>query len=183
MPNFTIFQNFADSCLQNDPFFLISRTRASHWKNTPFFRENGYGRGIGFGRECVCVWGGGGHHVTPLWPQTNGEVERQNDSIEKRSQLEKEKADTKSLSHTLMPQGLVKPNYSAARYLTNYSAERYLTIFYKFSHLEKVTLDLEGQGCDAEVKGRDKLYADKRHLTVQSSIKPGAEVWENEPNQ
>ena len=118
-----------------------------------------------------------------FFAQTNGEVERQNASIEKRSQLEKGKADTKSLSHTLMPiQGLVKPNYSAARCLTNYSAERYLTIFYKFSHLEKVTLDLEGQGSDAEVKGRDKLYADNRHHTFQSSIKPGAEVWENESN-
>ena len=42
---------------------------------------------------------------------------------------------------------------------------------------------LEGQGSDAEVKGRDKLYADKRHHTFQSSIKPGAEVWENESNQ
>ena len=38
---FTLFQNFADSCLQNDPFFLISRIRASPWKNTPFFAKMG----------------------------------------------------------------------------------------------------------------------------------------------
>ena len=41
MPNFTLFQNFADSCLQNDPFFLISRIRASHWKKSPFFAKMG----------------------------------------------------------------------------------------------------------------------------------------------
>ena len=41
MQNFTLFQKFADSCLKNDPFFLISRTRASHWKNTPFFAKMG----------------------------------------------------------------------------------------------------------------------------------------------
>ena len=28
IPNFTLFQNFADSCLQNDPLFVISRVRA-----------------------------------------------------------------------------------------------------------------------------------------------------------
>ena len=50
-----IFKYFVDSCLQNDPFSLISRIRALHWKNTPFFREDGYERGIRFGRECVCA--------------------------------------------------------------------------------------------------------------------------------
>ena len=39
--NFTLFQNFADSCLQNEPCFLISRIRASHWKNTPLFAKMG----------------------------------------------------------------------------------------------------------------------------------------------
>ena len=29
-------QNFANSCLKNDPFFLISRIRAFHWKHTSF---------------------------------------------------------------------------------------------------------------------------------------------------
>ena len=58
MQNCTIFQNFADPCLQNDPFFLISRIRATHWKNAPF-RENGYEHDIRFGRECVCVCVGG----------------------------------------------------------------------------------------------------------------------------
>ena len=45
---FTLFHNFAASCLQNNPFFLVSRIRASHWKNTPFFVKMGtsvlYGR-------------------------------------------------------------------------------------------------------------------------------------------
>ena len=53
------FQNFADSCLQNDPFFLISRIRASHWKNTPFFAK--MGRSVVYVLVgSVCVWGGGG---------------------------------------------------------------------------------------------------------------------------
>ena len=39
MQNFTLFQNFAGSCLQNDSFFLISRIRASHRKNIPFSRK------------------------------------------------------------------------------------------------------------------------------------------------
>ena len=38
---FTLFQNFADSGLQNDPFFLVSRIRACHWKHTPFFAKMG----------------------------------------------------------------------------------------------------------------------------------------------
>ena len=46
MPNCTLFQNLADSCLQNDPFFLILPI-----EKYPFFRENGYERGIRFGRE------------------------------------------------------------------------------------------------------------------------------------
>ena len=37
--NFTLLQNFADSCLKNDLFFSISRIGASHWKNTPFSRK------------------------------------------------------------------------------------------------------------------------------------------------
>ena len=45
MQNFTLFRNFADPCLQNDPFFSISRIRAS------LFRENGYESGMLFGRE------------------------------------------------------------------------------------------------------------------------------------
>ena len=44
-------KNIADSCLNNESSFLISRIRASHWKATPSFRENGYEYGIRFGRE------------------------------------------------------------------------------------------------------------------------------------
>ena len=40
-------------CLQNDPFFLISRFPIE--KIPSFFRENGYERGIRFGQE----WAGG----------------------------------------------------------------------------------------------------------------------------
>ena len=39
MQNFTLFQNFADACLKNDPFYLISKIRASHCKNTPFLAK------------------------------------------------------------------------------------------------------------------------------------------------
>ena len=41
MQSFTLFQNFANSRLPDDPFFLISRIRASHWKNTPLFAKKG----------------------------------------------------------------------------------------------------------------------------------------------
>ena len=73
------FRNFADLCLKNHPFSLISRIRAYLWKITPFFAKVGtsviyvlVGRGGGGGRGhmcvcvcacvcvCVCVGGGGG---------------------------------------------------------------------------------------------------------------------------
>ena len=57
MPNFTLFQHFADSCLQNDPFFLISRIRASHWK-IPLFSRKWVRACILFGRELGAGWGG-----------------------------------------------------------------------------------------------------------------------------
>ena len=47
---FTPFQNFADLCLKNYSFFLISRLPL---KNHPFLRGSGYQRDISFDRE----WG------------------------------------------------------------------------------------------------------------------------------
>ena len=57
------FRNSPNSCLQNDPFFLISRIRASHWKNTPFFAK--------MDRSVVyvlvgTVWGEGGGYNSQL---------------------------------------------------------------------------------------------------------------------
>ena len=49
LPFFKISQTHA--CLQNDPFFLISRICASQWKNTPFFAK--------MGTSVVYVWSGG----------------------------------------------------------------------------------------------------------------------------
>ena len=51
------FQNFAGSCLQNDPF---SWFRASHWRNTPFFAKMGTSVvyvlvGIGRAARAVCT--------------------------------------------------------------------------------------------------------------------------------
>ena len=36
---FTLFQNFAELCLKNYPFFLMSPIRAYLWKITPFFAK------------------------------------------------------------------------------------------------------------------------------------------------
>ena len=55
MPNFTLFLNFADSCLQNDPLFVDFANSRLPLKKYPFFRENGYERGI-HRRPCL-VWG------------------------------------------------------------------------------------------------------------------------------
>ena len=55
MQNFCPFSTFRWFMPEKLPFFLISRIRAYVWKITPFFRENGYKRGIRFDRE----WGAG----------------------------------------------------------------------------------------------------------------------------
>ena len=49
--NFTLFQNFADSCLQNDPFSWFREFAPPIVKIPFFFRKNGYERGIRFGWE------------------------------------------------------------------------------------------------------------------------------------
>ena len=41
MPNFTLFQNFADSCLQNDSFFLDFANSPFPLKKYPFFAKMG----------------------------------------------------------------------------------------------------------------------------------------------
>ena len=57
---FTLFRNFADLCLKNYPFLLISRIRTDRWKITPFFAKVGtsvvYYQHVG--RVCG-VWGVG----------------------------------------------------------------------------------------------------------------------------
>ena len=72
---FTLFQNFADLCLKNYPFFLIARIRAYLWKITPFLAKVGTSvvyvligsRGVGGGgggkgegeggvSSCSCLW-------------------------------------------------------------------------------------------------------------------------------
>ena len=55
MQNFTLFHNFADPCLQNEPLFLISRP---HWKNTPLFAKMGISVVyvlVGGGMNCKVV--------------------------------------------------------------------------------------------------------------------------------
>ena len=54
MSNVTLFHNFADSSLQNGPFFLISRIRASHWKISGFFFSQKWVR------AWYTFWSGGG---------------------------------------------------------------------------------------------------------------------------
>ena len=45
---FILFYNFADLCLKNYPFFLISRQTL---QNYPLLPESGYERGLRFDRE------------------------------------------------------------------------------------------------------------------------------------
>ena len=64
MQNFTLFPNFASSCLENDTFFFISRIRVSHWKKCPFFAKMGTSKiyallrsGDGIMLFClICAW-------------------------------------------------------------------------------------------------------------------------------
>ena len=70
LPFFKISQTHA---WENDPFFLVSQIRASHWKNAPFFRENGYERGIRFGWE----WRGRADWISrsiPYWKSHSRQV-------------------------------------------------------------------------------------------------------------
>ena len=115
------------------------------------------------------------HRVTPLWPQANGEVERQNASIEKRLKIAAEEGkDWREELITYLAAYRAAPHAT-----TGVSPAKLLfgrEIRNKLPHIGEATQDLEVRDRDAEIKGRDKLYADERHHAVESNIRPGDEV-------
>ena len=115
------------------------------------------------------------HRVTPLWPQANGEVERPNAPIEKRLKIAAEEG--KDWREELV---MYLAAYHAAPHATTGVSPAKLLfgreIRNKLPHIAEMTPDLEVQDHDAEIKGRDKLYADECHHGVEWNIRPGDEV-------
>ena len=113
--------------------------------------------------------------VTPRWPQANGEVERQNQSLLKRMRIAQ--AEGKYWQEEIL------------NYLTAYRANPHPStgrspaellfgrrIRTKMPQLPNDYIDLEVHDRDAEKKGLTKLYADQKRRAVDVDIMPGDTV-------
>ena len=112
------------------------------------------------------------HKVTPKWPQANGEVERQNQSIEKRIRIDH--AEGKNWREALLTYVAV---YRATPHATTGKrpAEALFgrKIRTQIPELREITEDHEMRDRDAEKKGAAKLYADLKRGARYSEIMPG----------
>ena len=115
------------------------------------------------------------HKVTPKWPQANGEVERQNQSIEKRMRIAH--AEGKSWREALLTYVAV---YRATPHATTGKSPAEALfgrkIRTKMPELREITEDQEMRDRDAEKKGAAKLYADLKRGARYSEIMPGDHV-------
>lgn len=116
------------------------------------------------------------HRTTPLWPQANGEVERQNRSILKRVRIaHAEGRDWKAELDKFLVMYRNTPHTT-----TGVSPSQLL-----FGHKLRTKLpelfdynvdDLEVRDRDAEQKEKSKMYSDKRGRAVESDIHTDAKV-------
>ena len=115
------------------------------------------------------------HKETPKWPQANGEVERQNQSIEKRIRIAH--AEGKNWREALLTYVAV---YRATPHATTGKSPAEALfgrkIRTKMPELREITEDQEMRDRDAEKKGAAKLYADLKRGARYSEIMPGDHV-------
>ena len=116
------------------------------------------------------------HRNTPLWPQANGEVERQNRSLMKRIRISHAtgrdwKADLQSylLIHRSTP--YTTTGVSPAELLFKRKIRT------KLPDLQRYNVeDIEIRDRDSENKGKGKLYADQKRGAVESNLEQGDRV-------
>ncbi|XP_064638332.1 uncharacterized protein K02A2.6-like [Lineus longissimus] len=117
------------------------------------------------------------HKAIPKWPQANGEVERQNQSLEKRMKIaQAQGGDWKIEILKYIAAYRAKPHPSTGQSPAELLFGRKLrTKIPELGH--GVGDDLEIRDRDAELKGKAKLYADKRWNASESDIKVGEMVF------
>lgn len=114
--------------------------------------------------------------VTPRWPQANGEVERQNQSLLKRmkiAQAEKKNWQEEVLTYIAAYRAMPHPSTgrSPAELLYNRKLRTKIPQLQLFSSYDQDIRDR-----DAEKKGLSKLYADEKRGAKQSDISLGDTV-------
>ena len=113
--------------------------------------------------------------TTPLWPQANGEIERQNRSILKRLRIEQ--AEGKNLKSEV--DRFLMMYRSTPHSITGVAPAELLygrTYRTKLPQLREIVVDSEVRDRDAERKRKGKIYADNKRNAVESTIQTGDKV-------
>ena len=115
------------------------------------------------------------HKVTPKWPQANGEVERQNQSLEKRMRIaQAERKDWKEALLTYVAAYRATPHSTTGKSPAELLFGRRIRT--KLPQISDLVNDQEVRDHDAEKKGATKLYTDTRRGARHSDVVPGDEV-------
>ncbi|XP_030849310.1 uncharacterized protein K02A2.6-like [Strongylocentrotus purpuratus] len=115
------------------------------------------------------------HRVTPKWPQANGEVERQNQSLEKRMRIaHSEGKDWKEALLSYVAAYRATPHSTTGKSPAELLFGRKIRT--KLPVISESLNDQEIRDQDAESKGASKLYADSKRGAKPSDVVPGDEV-------
>ena len=113
--------------------------------------------------------------TTPLWPQANGEIERQNRTILKRLRIAQAEGrnlrlevDRSLMMYRSTPDTTTGVSPAELLYRRNYRT--------KLPQLGESTSESEVKDRDAERKEKGKIYADKKRNAVESNIEAGDKV-------
>ena len=117
------------------------------------------------------------HRTTPLWPQANGEVERQNRSLSKRIRIaHSEKKDWKRELRKYLVAYRTTPHSTTGVSPSELMFKRKVRTKLPDLYEPDLEIDTEMRDRDAEEKGKGKLYGDNRRHAKESEIKTGDEV-------
>ena len=113
--------------------------------------------------------------TTPLWPQANGEVERQNRSILKRLCI----AQAEGRNCQLVMDNFLMMYRSTPHTTTGVSPAELLfgrRIRTKLPHLQEFSVEDEVRDRDSERKSKGQMYADCKRNACESEIREGDKV-------
>ncbi len=110
--------------------------------------------------------------TTPLWPQANGEVERQNRSILKRIKIaQAERRDWKKELNNYLVMYRSTPHSTTGKSPAELLFRR--TIRTKIPEIQEFQEDIEVRDRDNEQKGKGKEYADQKRRACESELQKG----------